>query len=345
MGRNGGAQETLFLIRNIVKDTSTEAVIVQESLWKSNLAKTKPPLLHPKRLQHRNSLWSLVILTGAMPVHQVTAASPSEVNISILPQILYLTTGEGIHIFILCIFIASCSYLIYWFLQNRVRNPQGVSIYPSTVSLQAKESPVIQQKHRNNNNPFEFGHISSDSLLNPNSAKTYGSSYLDFSSNQDKHSVNHNHNSWPEELKSDWTQLSMSIPIASSSPSSAHNNNNNAQDKTTLSPLRLSRELDLSIQTEETALEPAVKKVNTWIPISWGNSLGGPLGEVLNSTTNSPTLGSSPTGVLQKSTFCSLSNNSSASSPIAENNNRNNGDYFHYTTWKLKLSPAAGTKA
>ncbi|CAE6153835.1 unnamed protein product [Arabidopsis arenosa] len=219
---------------------------------------------------------------------------------------------------------------------NRVRNPQGVSIYPSTVSLQPKESPIIQQKHRNNNNnnnnPFEFGHISSDSLLNPNSAKTYGSSYLDFSSNQDKHSVNHNHNSWPEELKSDWTQLSMSIPIASSSPSSTHNNNNNAQDKTTLSPLRLSRELDLSIQTEETALEPAVKKVNTWIPISWGNSLGGPLGEVLNSTTNSPTLGSSPTGVLQKSTFCSLSNNSSVSSPIAENNNRNNGDYFHYTT-------------
>ncbi|XP_010432035.1 PREDICTED: growth-regulating factor 2-like [Camelina sativa] len=218
---------------------------------------------------------------------------------------------------------------------NRVRNPQ---IYPSTVNLQPKESPVIHQKQRNNNNnnnPFEFGHISSDSLLNPNAdtSKTYGSSYLDFSSNQDKYSGNHNHNSWPEELKSDWTQLSMSMPIASSSsPSSSHNNNNNAQEKTTLSPLRLSREIDLSIQTEETTMEPAAKKVNTWIPISWGNSLGGPLGEVLNSTTNSPTLGSSPTGVLQKSTFCSLSNNSSVSSPIAENNNRNNGDYFHYTT-------------
>ncbi|CAB80439.1 putative protein [Arabidopsis thaliana] len=209
-------------------------------------------------------------------------------------------------------------------------NNRGVSIYPSTVNLQPKESPVIHQKHRNNNNPFEFGHISSDSLLNPNTAKTYGSSFLDFSSNQEKHSGNHNHNSWPEELTSDWTQLSMSIPIASSSPSSTHNNNN-AQEKTTLSPLRLSRELDLSIQTDETTIEPTVKKVNTWIPISWGNSLGGPLGEVLNSTTNSPTFGSSPTGVLQKSTFCSLSNNSSVSSPIAENN-RHNGDYFHYTT-------------
>jgi hypothetical protein len=94
MGRNGGAQETPFLIRNTVKDTSTEAVIVQESLWKSNLAKTKPPLLHPKRLLHHNSLLSLVILTEAMPVHQATAASPLEVNISILLQNLYLTTEE-----------------------------------------------------------------------------------------------------------------------------------------------------------------------------------------------------------------------------------------------------------
>ncbi|ESQ53308.1 hypothetical protein EUTSA_v10024915mg [Eutrema salsugineum] len=207
---------------------------------------------------------------------------------------------------------------------NRVRNLQGSLVYPSTVSLQPKESPFVHQKQRNN--PFEFGHISSDSLLNPNSGKSYGSSYLDFSSNQDKQPGNLNHNSWPEGVKSDWTQLSMSIPIASSSPSSTHNT---GQDKLTLSPLRLSREFDLSIHSEETS-EP-VKKVNTWIPISWGSSLGGPLGEVLNSTTNSPTLGSSPTGVLQKSTFCSLSNSSSVSSPIAEHN-RNNGDYFHYTT-------------
>ncbi|KAL1190409.1 Growth-regulating factor 2 [Cardamine amara subsp. amara] len=211
---------------------------------------------------------------------------------------------------------------------KRVRNPQGASIYPSTF----KESHLKHKNNNNNNNPFEFGHISCDSLLNTNCDKTYGSSYLDFSSNQDKQTGNQNHTPWPEELKPDWTQLSMSIPIASSSSSpSTTTHNNNAQDKITLSPLRLSRECDLSsIQTEETRLEP-VKKVNTWIPISWGNSLGGPLGEVLNSTTNSPTLGSSPTGVLQKSTFCSLSNNSSVSSPIAENN-RNNGDYFHYTT-------------
>ncbi|CAH8326077.1 unnamed protein product [Eruca vesicaria subsp. sativa] len=188
-------------------------------------------------------------------------------------------------------------------------------VYQSTVNLQPKES---LQKQRNN---YEFGHISSDSLLNPNSAKSYGPTYLDFSSNQDKQQNNHNHSSWPEELKSDWTQLSMSIPVASSSssPSSTHTT---GQDKTTLSPLRLSRESE-----QETH-----KKVNTWIPISWGNSLGGPLGEVLNSTTNSPTLASSPTGVLQKSTFCPLSNSSSVSSPVAESNRNSGGDYFRYTT-------------
>lgn len=191
-------------------------------------------------------------------------------------------------------------------------------VYPSTVNLQPKEP---HQKQRNNNDSsFEFGHISSDSLLNPNSAKSYGSTYLDFSSSLDKHQQgNHNHSSWPEELKSDWTQLSMSIPVASSSSSPS----STGQDKTTLSPLRLSRESDLSEQE-------TLKKVNTWIPISWGNSLGGPLGEVLNSTTNSPTLGSSPTGVLQKSTFCPLSNGNG--SPIAESNGNNGGDYFRYTT-------------
>ncbi|CAH8345131.1 unnamed protein product [Eruca vesicaria subsp. sativa] len=199
---------------------------------------------------------------------------------------------------------------------NRVQNV----IYPSTVNLQPKEPLVAHEKHRNNNNsPFEFGHVSSHSLLT--------SPYLDFSSNQDKPLGNHNHNSWPEELKSDWTQLSMSIPVASSSSSPS----STAQDKIALSPLRLSCELDLPIQSQLETLE-SVRKVNSWIPISWGNSLGGPLGEVLNSTTSSPTLGSSPTGVLQKSTFCSLSNSSSVSSPIADNNRKNNVDYFHYTT-------------
>ena len=192
------------------------------------------------------------------------------------------------------------------------------------MNLQSKETHPKQS-----NNPFEFGLISSDSLLNPSqkqasyatSSKGFGS-YLDFG-NQAKHAGNHNNvDSWPEELKSDWTQLSMSIPMAPSSP---------VQDKLALSPLRLSREFDpaihmgLGVNTE--FLDPG-KKTNNWIPISWGNnnSMGGPLGEVLNSTTNSPKFGSSPTGVLQKSTFGSLSNSSSGSSTIIGDNNNKNGD-------------------
>ncbi|KAL1213417.1 Growth-regulating factor 1 [Cardamine amara subsp. amara] len=199
-------------------------------------------------------------------------------------------------------------------------------VYPASMNLQPKESHPKQS-----NNPFEFGLISSDSLLNPsthkqqasfaNSSKGFGS-YLDFS-NQAKHSGNHhNVDSWPEELKSDWTQLSMSIPMAPSSP---------VQDKLALSPLRLSREFDPAIHmglgVNNEFLEPG-KKANNWIPISWGNnnSMGGPLGEVLNSTTNSPKFGSSPTGVLQKSTFGTLSNTSSGSSTVVGDNNNKNGD-------------------
>ncbi|XP_010472281.1 PREDICTED: growth-regulating factor 1 [Camelina sativa] len=206
-------------------------------------------------------------------------------------------------------------------LATRVQNSRAASVFPTAMNLQPKDPHPKQT----NNNPFEFGLISSDSLLNPshkqasygNSSKGFGS-YLDFS-NQAKHSGNHNNDdSWPEELKSDWTQLSMSIPMAPSSP---------VQDKLPLSPLRLSREFDLGLGVNTEFLEPG-KKANNWIPISWGNnnSMGGPLGEVLNSTTNSPKFGSSPTGVLQKSTFGSLSNSSSGSSTVIGDNNNKNGD-------------------
>ncbi|XP_010526699.1 PREDICTED: growth-regulating factor 1-like isoform X2 [Tarenaya hassleriana] len=206
-------------------------------------------------------------------------------------------------------------------LANRVQNSRGASIFPPTISLQPKESPAAPQKQEN---PFEFGFISSDSWPNPSqkppsmdSAKGFGS-YLDFTSQEKQNSSNQNIVSWPEELKPDWTQLSMSIPMASASSSPS------------LSPLRLSREFDPAIQmglgVNCEVTEP-VKKVSNWIPISWGNSLGGPLGEMLNSTSNSPKLGSSPTGVLQKSSFCSLSNSSSGSSPVpVGGQNKKGGD-------------------
>lgn len=67
-------------------------------------------------------------------------------------------------------------------------------------------------------------------------------------------------------------------------------------------------------------------KQGTWAPVSWGASMGGPLGEVLNNsvTANKNSLGlnmidcwdSSPTGVLQKNSFGSHSS-SAGSSPRA----------------------------
>ncbi|KAK1433162.1 hypothetical protein QVD17_10068 [Tagetes erecta] len=132
-------------------------------------------------------------------------------------------------------------------------------------------------------------------------------------------------------VKPDWTQLSMSIPMAAADFSSS--SNSPAQEKLAVPPLGLTPEFDLGKQT------------SNWIPISWGNSnsMGGPLGEVLNRTSSSSGVkckdpsssgsetnhmmemwdgvsydmgsGCSPTGVLQKSTFVSLSNSSSGSSP------------------------------
>ncbi|KAI3500290.1 hypothetical protein L1887_36109 [Cichorium endivia] len=130
---------------------------------------------------------------------------------------------------------------------------------------------------------------------------------------------------WSKELKPDWTQLSMSIPMASSDFSSSSNSPN--QEKLVVPPLGLSHEFDL---------DPTHKQTSNWIPISWGNTMGGPLGEVLNRTSSSGVnsknatsssemwdtvnynnlgSGSSPTGVLQKTSFVSLSNSSSGSSP------------------------------
>ncbi|XVE95064.1 hypothetical protein REPUB_Repub02eG0064300 [Reevesia pubescens] len=147
--------------------------------------------------------------------------------------------------------------------------------------------------------------------------------------------------SWPEvDVQSHRTQLSISIPMAASDFMSSTSSPNN--EKVTLSPLRLSREFDpihMGLGVGNVINEPNQRQAN-WIPISWETSMGGPLGEVLHSTNsstadcknssalnlmtegwdNSPRLGSSPTGVLQKTTFGSLSNSSAGSSPIAENN-------------------------
>ncbi|KAH9610985.1 hypothetical protein KSS87_001006 [Heliosperma pusillum] len=184
----------------------------------------------------------------------------------------------------------------------------------------------------------EFGIVSSDALLNPSQKSSYSdcktyNSLLEFNNtlqNQDEYPLRHftgnwppkdpSHRSaipWPRDLKSDWTQLSMSIPESTDFSSSSSSPN---QEKVTISHLGLG---------VGTIVAEGACQTNAWIPVAFGNTMGGPLGEVLNNSSNgmengegcwdgSPRLGSSPTGVLQQSTFVSVSNSSSCGSPRGE---------------------------
>lgn len=151
------------------------------------------------------------------------------------------------------------------------------------------------------------------------------------------HSVRQFMNDWPQMdvHSSDAADPLISVSMASK------------DDKITLSPLRSAHELDhvqMNLGVGGTVYNEQVnRQTMNWIPIPWESSMGGPLGEVLhnaNSSTSSTDcknsvlnlmtggwessssspLGSSPTGVLQKTAFGSVSNSSAASSPRAEDN-------------------------
>lgn len=239
---------------------------------------------------------------------------------------------------------------------ERMQSTPGLSLLP-------KENQFSTQKQQN---PFEetsreFGLITSDSFFNPSSkssssmisCRNFDSSHeLTDGEAHSQHSLRQFMNEWPKnqsdrssvswsdlDTQSDRTQLSISIPMASSdfTPTSSSPNN---EKLVTLSPLRLSRGMESVPMGLGVGNEQSNRQAN-WIPISWENSLGGPLGEVLHHSNNngggecknssvlnlmtegwdsSPPLGSSPTGVLQKTAFVSLSNSSAGSSPRAENN-------------------------
>lgn len=128
-------------------------------------------------------------------------------------------------------------------------------------------------------------------------------------------------NGWTqiEEAQSNATQLSIAIPVATPDFSSSWSSHENLS----LAPLALSHTF------------------NGTIPVSWESSVGGPLGEVLNNSNTNyaskdqsnncrslnlstdswdliPNLNSSPTGVLQKNNFGSVSS-SNVSSPRPDN--------------------------
>ncbi|XP_076906080.1 growth-regulating factor 2-like isoform X2 [Bidens hawaiensis] len=224
--------------------------------------------------------------------------------------------------------------------RHRSRKPvEGQNGHTVTNAGASKAAPVVSSSTTarpttlHNHNPVVAAPTqtpisrtqASDSLM-------YGTSYTSF---MDQGLANPSPNPLPnfvdvwskdEPIKREWTQLSMATSDFSSC------SNSPAQEKLMVPPLGL---------TPEFQLEPAHKPASNWIPISWGSSMGGPLGEVLNRTsgtsevkvknmsygsemnslnqmtemwdTVSHHMGSSPTGVLTKTTFVSLSNSSSSS--------------------------------
>ncbi|GMI68005.1 growth-regulating factor 1 [Hibiscus trionum] len=245
-------------------------------------------------------------------------------------------------------------------LQSGAANPSPDTLVNRTTNLKSKESTFTITKQGvpfAESSPSDFGHVAFDSLTNPShnyymNSKEFGL-LLDFTGDETQNHTpphqfidgwpedqsNRYGITWPEDLKSDRTQLSMSIPVATSEFSSS--SSSPAKEKLDLSSLRLSREFDpiqmgLGVNTDMT--NQTKKQAN------WGSSMGGPLGEVLNNSANnvdtcknystltllsqgwdgSTQLGSSP-AVLQKAPFGSLTNSSSGSSPIAENKKHKDG--------------------
>ncbi|GLT54556.1 hypothetical protein SLA2020_277480 [Shorea laevis] len=228
-----------------------------------------------------------------------------------------------------------------------MQDTPSLSMLCPSIDHKPKENSFMIQKQQN---PYEessrnmFGLVTSDSLLNPShkssSLMNCSSQELSDRGTESQRSLRHFIDDWPKtqsdrptiswpelDSQSDRTQLSISIPMASSDFISSTSSTTN--EKLTLSPLRL------------TILNEPNQKQANWIPISWETSMGGPLGEVLHHSSNSvgdcknssalnlmtggggwdnsPPIGSSPTGVLQRTTFGSLSNSSAGSSPRADN--------------------------
>ncbi|KAM7516961.1 hypothetical protein LguiA_006544 [Lonicera macranthoides] len=239
---------------------------------------------------------------------------------------------------------SECSNLSRSFMNKanggeKIQETSGLSMISPTIGLKRDHFSIPKQPNLYKpSSQSEFGLVCSNSLLNP-LHKTYQDLNRETKS---QHSLRQFMDDWPKnqsegspfqwpdmDMQSDRTQLSISIPVSSSSDFRS-STSSPTNEKHPPSPLRLSREIDLTQMNQKQA---------NWIPISWENAMGGPLGEVLNSTNNScvgdykstsalnlmtegwdncPSIASSPTGVLQKTTFRSVSNSSAGSSPRTE---------------------------
>ncbi|KAG9145997.1 hypothetical protein Leryth_015625 [Lithospermum erythrorhizon] len=223
----------------------------------------------------------------------------------------------------------------------------------SPTSLKDHSLPPKQQNPSEETPRAEFGLVCSDSLLNPlnksssliNSRSYDASNDLKNGDNKLQHQLHPFMNDWlktrPESSSISWsnmdvhqdkTQLSISIPETTDYVSTTLSSNNN--EKLGTFPLRLFSELEATRIGLGEGYGQKTQQAN-WNPVSWQTPVGGPLGEVLHNTNNgtdesnqtsalnlmtdgwdsSPQMASSPTGVLQKTAFGSVSNSSAGSSP------------------------------
>lgn len=236
---------------------------------------------------------------------------------------------------------------------EKMQNPPSLSMLSPTYDSNSKGNAFMIMKEQfglGNSGSYLNASVKNSSLLD---SRNYGSSRdLGNQDSESHHSVrqfmddwpvnpaDRSAMSWPEiDMQSDRTHLSISIPMSTSDLISATSSPNH--EKAMPSPLRLSHKSDpvqMNLGVGSFFSEPTHKQSNS-LPLSWETSMGGPLGEVLHHRSNSasegknaavlnlmkdgwdgsPPLGSSPTGVLQKTTFRSLSNSSAGSSPRAEN--------------------------
>ncbi|KAL3618906.1 hypothetical protein CASFOL_037134 [Castilleja foliolosa] len=216
-------------------------------------------------------------------------------------------------------------------LVSRSQGFEGLSLLSPTIGLKPKDLPPfsVEKQHKtafqesSSSSHSEFGIVPSDSLLNPSERiiplymnTNISDSFLQFNPKETinhQHSVHHFIDDWPKESESDWTQLSMSIPTTTTQDSPV-------QTKSISSLRLLPHELDpfhMSLGVSRNFINETTQKQPSWLPVTRGNPVGGPLGEALSSQ-----LGSSPTAILQKSTFVSFSNSSSVSSPTSGDNRK-----------------------
>ncbi|KAE8727864.1 bZIP transcription factor family protein [Hibiscus syriacus] len=186
----------------------------------------------------------------------------------------------------------------------------GLSMISPNINLKFKENPFLIPKQQSisyeENSRNEFGVVSSDSFLTPShkdssliNCRNLGSQDLTRQATELQHSLHefmddwpkcqsdHSAISWPEvDVKSDMTQLSISIPTAASDFMSSTSSPN---EKLSPSPLRLSREFELVHMGLGVGcvINESNQRQASCIPISWENSMGGPLGEVLHSNNSS----------------------------------------------------------